>query len=95
MTVWGQHAINIDARHKEIAERPIIIILASTKLKTFRSEHKILSNHMFFSQTKTIIVLLTEIYILCPSASVQISTLPSSKIYMNMDIDVVTDMRQR
>ncbi|XP_074342551.1 uncharacterized protein LOC141680148 [Apium graveolens] len=65
VTVWGNLAIAIDARYKEISkEEPVIVIVTTTKLKIFHT-------------------------------SVQISTLPASKIYLNLDHDVVSEMRQR
>ncbi|KAL1808585.1 hypothetical protein ACET3Z_025575 [Daucus carota] len=64
VTVWGKLAISTDAEFSEAAEKPLIAILASTKLKIFKK-------------------------------SVQISTIPSSKVYFNLDTDIVTSMRER
>ncbi|KAK1379095.1 hypothetical protein POM88_025839 [Heracleum sosnowskyi] len=69
VTVWEALATKTDAAYRAIEEQPntkepIIVIISSTKLRTFRN-------------------------------SVQINTLPSSKIYLNLDNEVVTAMRQR
>lgn len=37
VTVWGALAVSTHAQYVRIVERPIIAILASTKLKTFRN----------------------------------------------------------
>ena len=37
VTVWGKLAISTDAEFSEAAEKPLIAILASTKLKIFKS----------------------------------------------------------
>ncbi|KAK1361391.1 hypothetical protein POM88_045865 [Heracleum sosnowskyi] len=69
VTVWEALAATTDAAYRAIEEQsnskePIIVIISSTKIRTFRN-------------------------------SVQINTLPSSKIYLNLDNEVVTAMRQR
>ncbi|KAK1377809.1 hypothetical protein POM88_024553 [Heracleum sosnowskyi] len=69
VTVWEALAATTDAAYRAIEEQPntkepIIVIISSTELRTFRN-------------------------------SVHINTLPSSKIYLNMDNEVVTAMRQR
>ncbi|KAL1823531.1 hypothetical protein ACET3Z_010309 [Daucus carota] len=65
VTVWGALAVSTHAQYVRIVERPIIAILASTKLKTFRSTY------------------------------VQLNTIPSSKIYLNLDNEAVSAMRLR
>ncbi|KAL1808587.1 hypothetical protein ACET3Z_025577 [Daucus carota] len=64
VTVWGKLAISTDAMFSERSEKPLIAILASTKLKIFKK-------------------------------SVQIITIPSSKVYFNLDTDILTSMRER
>ncbi|KAK1365915.1 hypothetical protein POM88_000695 [Heracleum sosnowskyi] len=64
VTVWGKLAVTTDAIYDKIVDRPIIAIIASSKLKIYRS-------------------------------SVQISTLPSSKIYLNLDSEFVSAMLLR
>ncbi|XP_017227850.2 replication factor A protein 1 [Daucus carota subsp. sativus] len=64
VTVWGPLAVATDTAYKACAARPIIIIMASVKMKTFLDY-------------------------------VQINTVPSTKIYLNLDNEVVSAMRQR
>ncbi|XP_017245598.2 uncharacterized protein LOC108217271 [Daucus carota subsp. sativus] len=65
VTAWEQIALATDARYKSITTRPIIIIMASVKMKTFKDEY------------------------------IQMNTCPSTKIYLNLDNEVVHAMRQR
>ncbi|KAK1374284.1 hypothetical protein POM88_030477 [Heracleum sosnowskyi] len=69
VTVWEALSATTDAAYRAIEGQPntkehIIVIISSTKLRTFRN-------------------------------SVQINTLPWSKIYLSLDNEVVTAMRQR
>ncbi|KAK1393320.1 hypothetical protein POM88_012376 [Heracleum sosnowskyi] len=69
VTVWEALAATTDAAYRAIEEQSntkeaIIVIISSTKIRTFRN-------------------------------SVQINTLPSSKIYLNLDNEVLAAMRQR
>ncbi|KAK1389165.1 hypothetical protein POM88_017343 [Heracleum sosnowskyi] len=64
VSIWGDLAVKAENDYNKAVETPVIAIVMSTRLKTYKS-------------------------------SVQISSLPSSKIYLNMDSDSVVAMRYR
>lgn len=92
VTVWGNLAVNTDAAYRATVERPIIVIVSSTKLKTFRSKFLLQLLHLLRLRRFLLESCILTLFI---ADSVQISTLPSSKIYLNLDNEVVHAMKQR
>ncbi|KAL1816406.1 hypothetical protein ACET3Z_018980 [Daucus carota] len=64
VTLWGDFASSVNQTYTAELQKPVIGILTSAKLSTFRQEN-------------------------------QIGALPSTKIYFNLDIDPVTEFRER
>ncbi|KAK1360539.1 hypothetical protein POM88_045013 [Heracleum sosnowskyi] len=64
VSIWGDLAVKAENDYNKAVETPVIAIVMSTRLKTYKN-------------------------------SVQISSLPSSKLYLNMDSDFVVAMRYR
>lgn len=87
----------IKAGLAEGSDEPIIVICSSTKLKIFRSKRFVIFPNldMFLLFVCFSWFEYNSPYMSYHSGSVQISTLPASKIYLNLDIDVVHAMRQR
>ncbi|KAK1382047.1 hypothetical protein POM88_019782 [Heracleum sosnowskyi] len=62
VSIWGDLAVKAESDYNKAVETPVIAIMTSTRLKTYR---------------------------------IQISSLPSSKLYLNMDSDSVVVMRYK
>lgn len=78
--------VNVDYEKFE-GEENIIAIVTSTKIGMY--------NGMLFNIISTYLRYILKIYLFCIADIVQISSLPSSKVYFNLDDECVYEMRKR
>ena len=71
-------------------KKPIIAIITSTKVTTFMSKY--LYSQIYYT---VIFMLIKQLTLFPYTGSVQIGTLPSTHLYINLDDESVIDMRQR